>query len=163
MPLPQYLLEYGELLESAGRLDDARSQYRLLGEQQRLYAAQGSADDVTAALLAADHGDPAEAVRLAKAEWSRRQSIFSAEALAWALHAADRDAEALPLIEQARALGRRDATVDYRRGMILARLGPARAGEAIAALDEALATNPHFSPLHAPVARRTLETLRGAR
>ena len=162
VPLPQYLLEYGELLESAGRLPDALSQYRLLGEQQRLYAAQGSADDVTAALLAADHGDPAEAVRLAEAEWSRRQSIFSAEALAWALHAAGRDAEALPLIEQAGALGRRDATVDYRRGMILARLGPARTGEAIAALDEALATNPHFSPLHASIARRTLETLRGA-
>ncbi len=162
VPLPQYLLEYGELLESVGRLPDALSQYRLLGEQQRLYAAQGSADDVTAALLAADHGDPAEAVRLAEAEWSRRQSIFSAEALAWALHAAGRDAEALPLIEQAGALGRRDATVDYRRGMILARLGPARTGEAIAALDEALATNPRFSPLHASIARRTLETLRGA-
>ena len=66
---------------------------------------------MTAALVAADHGDPAEAVRLAEAEWSRRQSIFSAEALAWALHAAGRDAEALPLIEQAGALGRRDATV----------------------------------------------------
>ena len=129
VPLPQYLLEYGELLESAGRLPDARTQYRLLGEQQRLDAAQGSADDVTAALLAADHGDPAEAVRLAEAEWSRRQSIFSAEALAWALHAAGRDAEALPLIEQAGALGRRDATVDYRRGMILAALSRRRGSD----------------------------------
>ena len=97
---------------------------------------------------------------MAEAEWGRRQSIFSAEALAWALHAAGRDAEALPLIQRAGALGRRDATVDYRRGMILAGLGPARTGEAIAALDEALATNPHFSPLHAAVARRTLESLR---
>ena len=46
--------------------------------------------------------------------------------------------------------------------LFLARLGPARTGEAIAALGEALATNPHFSPLHASIARRTLETLRGA-
>ena len=166
VPLPQYLLEYGELLESAGRLPEAQAQYRLLAEQQRLSAAQGSLDDTTAALVAADHGDPAEAVRLAEAEWSRRQSVFSAEALAWALHKAGRDAEALPLIEQAGELGRRDATLDYRRGMILAglsRTDPGRTGDAVSALDEALATNPHFSPLHAPVALRTLETLRGVR
>jgi tetratricopeptide (TPR) repeat protein len=164
VPLPQYLLEYGELLESAGRLPAAQAQYRLLAEQQRLYAAQGSVDDVAAAQLAADHGDPAEAVRLAEAEWQRRQSIFSADALAWALHAAGRDAEALPLIERAGSLGRRDATVDYHRGMILAglsRTDPGRTGEAIAALDRALATNPYFSPLHAVTARQTLDALRG--
>jgi tetratricopeptide (TPR) repeat protein len=157
----QYLVEYGELLESAGRVPEAQARYRLLVEQQRLAAAQGSLDDTTAALVAADHGDPAEAVRLAEAEWSRRQGVFSAEALAWALHKAGRDAQALPLIEQAGALGRRDAVLDYRRGMILAGLG--RAGDAVAALDQALALNPHFSPLHALVARRTLETLRGVR
>jgi tetratricopeptide (TPR) repeat protein len=161
VPVPQYLLEYGELLESAGRLPEARVQYRLLGEQQRLAAAQGSLDDTTAALVTADHGDPAEAVRLAEAEWSRRQSVFSAEALAWALHRAGRDAEALPLIERAGALGRRDAVLDFRRGMILAGLG--RTGDAVAALETALTTNPHFSPLHAPAARRALETLRGGR
>ncbi len=161
VPLPQYLLEYGELLESAGRLPAAQAQYRLLGEQQRLYAAQGSVDDAAAALVAADHGDPAEAVRLAQAEWQRRQSVFSADPLAWALHKAGRDAEALPLVERAGALGRRDAIVDYHRGMIMAGLG--RTDEAIAALGEALATNPHFSPLHARIARQTLETLRGPR
>jgi hypothetical protein len=44
--------------------------------------------------------------------------------------------------------------------MILAALG--RTGDAIATLEEALRTNPHFSPLHAPVARQTLDAL-GAR
>ena len=61
---------------------------------------------------------------------SAGRASSSADALAWALHAAGRDAEALPLIEQAGALGRRDATVDYHRGMILAAarvpLAPAR-------------------------------------
>jgi tetratricopeptide (TPR) repeat protein len=164
VPLPGYLLEYGELLQSAGRLPEADVQYRLLAEQQRLNAAQGSTDDAAAALVAADHGDPAEAVALAEAEWQRRQSIFSADALAWALHAAGRDAEALPLIDRAGALGRRDATVAYHRGMILAGLSrtePARTGEAVAALEQALSTNPHFSPLHAGIARQTLDALRG--
>jgi tetratricopeptide (TPR) repeat protein len=157
VPLPQYLLEYGELLESAGRADEARAQYRLIADQQRLYAAQGSSDDLAASQVAADHGDPAEAVRLAQAEWDRRHSVFTADALAWALHRAGRDADALPYAEQAAQLGRRDATSTFHRGMILAALG--RNGEAIAALEEALRINPHFSPLHAPAARQTLDAL----
>lgn len=157
VPLAQYLLEYGELLESAGRVDEARAQYRLLADQQRLYAAQGSSDDLAAAQVAADHGDPAEAVRLAQAEWDRRNSVFTADALAWALHRAGRDAEALPYAEQAGGLGRRDATATFHRGMILAALG--RTGEATATLDEALRTNPYFSPLYAPAARQALDAL----
>jgi tetratricopeptide (TPR) repeat protein len=161
VPLAQYLLEYGELLESAGRVDEARAQYRLIADQQRLYAAQGSSDDLVAAQVAADHGDPAEALRSAQAEWDRRHSVFTADALAWALHKAGRDAEALPYAEQAAGLGRRDATVAFHRGMILTALG--RTGDAIGALEEALRTNPHFSPLHAPVARQTLDALGAAR
>lgn len=161
VPLAQYLLEYGELLESAGRVEEATAQYRLIAEQQRLYATQGSSDDLAASQVAADHGDPAEAVRLAQAEWDRRQSVFTADALAWALHRAGRDAEALPYAERAAELGRRDAAADFHRGMILATLG--RSGDAMAALDEALATNPHFSPLHATTARQTLDALRGQR
>lgn len=161
VPLPQYLLEHGELLESAGRAADAQVQYRLIAEQQRLYAAQGSRDDLAAALFAADHGDPGEAVRLAQAEWGRRQSVFTADALAWALHAAGRDAEALPFAQKAAEIGRRDATTQYHRGMILSALG--RTAEAITALDGALRTNRHFSPLHAAAAQRALDTLRGLR
>jgi tetratricopeptide (TPR) repeat protein len=157
VPLPQYLLEYGELLESAGGADEARAQYRLIADQQRLDAAQGSTDDLMASQVAADHGDPAEAVRLAQAEWDRRQSVFTADALAWALHRAGRDADALPYAERAAQLGRRNATATFHRGMILAALG--RTGDAIATLEEALRTNPHFSPLHAPVARQTLDAL----
>jgi tetratricopeptide (TPR) repeat protein len=161
VPLPQYVLEYGELLESAGRVEQAQAQYRLLAEQHRLYAAQGATDDLAAAQLAADHGDPGEAVRLARTEWDRRQSVFTADGLAWALHAAGRDAEALPYAERAIGLGSRDAVLDYHRGMILAALG--RTDDAIAALDEALSTNPHFSPLHAGKARQALERLRAER
>jgi tetratricopeptide (TPR) repeat protein len=118
-------------------------------------------DELTAAQVAADHGEPAEAVRLATAEWERRQTVFTADALAWALHAAGRDAEAMPYTARATELGWRDAAADYHRGMILAALD--RPEEAIAALEEALTTNPHFSPLHAATARQALDTLRGQR
>ncbi|HVL85737.1 MAG TPA: tetratricopeptide repeat protein, partial [Pseudonocardia sp.] len=157
VPLPQYLLEYGELLEAAGRSDEAAEQYELLALQQRLYAAEGSTDDQVAALIAADHGDPAQALRLAQAEWDRRQSIFSADALAWALHVNGRHAEALEYARRAEALGWRNATHDYHRGMILAALG--RTEEALAALKEAVTVNPHFNPLQAPRARATIAEL----
>jgi len=160
-PLPQYLLEYGELLESAGRSAEATGQYEVLTVQQQLYAAQGSTDDQVAALVAADHGDAAEALALAEAEWARRQSVFSADALAWALHVNGRDAEALPYAERTTALGGTNAGWSFHRGMILAALG--RRDEALAALDEALRTNPNFNPLQAPVARSTIATLESDR
>ncbi|WP_219418802.1 tetratricopeptide repeat protein [Pseudonocardia nigra] len=156
-PLPQYLLEYGELLEAAGRAPEALAQYEVLAVQQQLYAAQGSTDDQVAALVAADHGDPAEALRLARAEWERRESIFSADALAWALHVNGRDAEALPYAERAASLGGANASYAFHRGMILAALG--HRDDALAALNQALTTNPHFNPLQAPVARATVASL----
>ncbi|MGH3871997.1 MAG: tetratricopeptide repeat protein [Pseudonocardiaceae bacterium] len=157
MPLPQYLLEYGELLESVGRGSQARGQYDLLATQQHLYAAQGSVDDLAAAQSAADHGDPAQAVRSAEQQWTRYPSVFSADALAWALHVNGRDGEALVYADKATALGWRNATFAYHRGMILTSLG--RAADARAALSLALAINPHFSPLAAPRARQTLAEL----
>lgn len=160
VPLPQYLLEYGELLESAGRAEEARAQYEVLAVQQQLYASSGSTDDQVAALVAADHGDPAQALRLAQGEWDRRQSMFSADALAWALHVNGRDAEALPYAEQASATGWRNATHSYHRGMILAAAG--RPGEAVEALREALEINPNFNPLQAPAARAAIARLESA-
>ncbi|MBF6170665.1 tetratricopeptide repeat protein [Nocardia blacklockiae] len=158
-PLPGYLVEYGELLEAAGRSEQAREQYRAVAARFDRLAAQGVTDYVESALLAADHGDPAEGVRLARLEYGRRGTVVTADVLAWALHRAGRDAEALGFAEQAAATGWRDATVAYHRGMILAGLG--RPGEAAAALTDALRTNPHFSPLHAPRARQTLAGLTG--
>ncbi|MGH3567869.1 MAG: tetratricopeptide repeat protein, partial [Pseudonocardia sp.] len=156
-PLPQYLLEYGELLEAAGRAGEAAAQYEVLAAAQRLYGAQGSTDDQMAALIAADHGDPAEALRLAEAEWASRQSVFSADALGWALHVNGRHAEALAYADRAAALGWRNAGYGYHRGMILAALG--RDADALAALRESVTINPHFNPLQAPAARARIADL----
>ncbi|MGH3795890.1 MAG: tetratricopeptide repeat protein [Pseudonocardiaceae bacterium] len=161
VPLPQYLLEYGELLESAGRMPQARGQYDVLAAQRQLYAAQGVVDDLIASQVAADHGTPTDALRAAQQEWTRRQSVFSADGLAWALHVNGRDREAMTYADKAASLGWRNATFAYHRGMILTALG--RAGDARAALSQALAINPHFSPLAAHRARQTLTELGGPR
>ncbi|UFS96588.1 tetratricopeptide repeat protein [Nocardia huaxiensis] len=155
--LPQYLIEYGELLESAGRPAEAAARYQDVVAQFRALEAQGATDAVDAALLAAEHGDPTEAVRLAQLEYGRRQSVLTADVLAWALHRAGRDAEAIGYADQANSLGWQNASLAYHRGMILAALG--RTDQAATALTDALRINPHFSPLHAPRAAQALDAL----
>lgn len=156
-PLPEYLVEYGELLESLGRTDDAAAQYDLFDVTQQLFAANGVQDDLTVAQLAANRADPAVAVPAAQAERAARANIDSADALAWALHSAGRDAEALPLAVEATAQGARSAPFLYHRGVIEAALGMTT--QARTSLESALATNPYFSPLHAPRAQAALDAL----
>jgi tetratricopeptide (TPR) repeat protein len=160
-PLPQYLTEYAEVLQAAGKQDEAAQQFTILAQQEKLMAAQGATDDLSASLVAADHGDKAEALRLAQAEWGRRQSVFVADALAWALHVNGRDAEALPYAEKAAALGWHNATFAYHRGMILLGMGQRADGEKF--LAQAVDTNPHFSVSQGPVAAKKLAELRSGR
>lgn len=161
LPLPQYIAEYAELLTVAGRGAQARAQLALLDAQQRLFAANGVTDDLTAATTQADLGDPAQAVAHARAEWNHRHMVLVADALAWALHADGRDAAALGYADKAAALGYRNALFLYHRGMILKGLG--RDADAQQALFTALQINPYFSPLQAPRARAALAQLQAAR
>jgi tetratricopeptide (TPR) repeat protein len=157
-PLPEYLVEFGQLLESLGRVEEANTQYALFRTAQQLFASNGVQDSLTGALLAANRGQAESAVAQAQVEWKLRQNIDSADAMAWALHAAGRDAEALPYAQRATALGTRNASFLYHRGVIEAALGM---GQARATLTRALATNPHFSPLFAPRAQQALAALGG--
>jgi tetratricopeptide (TPR) repeat protein len=160
VPQPQYVLELGDLQASLGHQDAAQEQYRLLAAEQRLFYANGVVDDLTSAQFAADHGDPAGALRDAEAEWGRRHSVLVADALAWALHVNGRDAEALGYARQATALGEKNAVFLFHRGMIERSLG--QRDEARRDLSDALRINPHFSVLQAPVATAALAGLGGA-
>jgi predicted negative regulator of RcsB-dependent stress response len=117
-PSPEHLVKYGKALDKAGKPQEARAQYDLALQQLRALGG----DDLTAALIAADHGDPAEALRFAEKEWAKRQSVFTADALAWALHVNKRSAEALPYSDKAVALGWRDPEVLRHREAILGSL-----------------------------------------
>ncbi len=119
-PLPQYFVEYAELLTKAGKPDEAAQQLAIVAQQQKLLESQGATDDLSASLIAADHGDKAEALRRAEAEWARRQSVFVADAMAWALHANGRDTEALVYADKAVANGWRNPVVVGHRNAILA-------------------------------------------
>ncbi|MFF3564176.1 tetratricopeptide repeat protein [Streptomyces sp. NPDC002574] len=158
-PLPAQLAELGELYEAAGQRGKAREQYAVVGTWIALAKANGVATDLDAALVAADHGDPREALRAARAEWARRHTVHTADALAWALHANGRDREALPYAVRSSAPGYRNAAFLYHRGVIEAALG--RRPAARASLAAALRLNPGFSPTGAPAARAALARTEG--
>ncbi|QES14928.1 hypothetical protein DEJ45_22750 [Streptomyces venezuelae] len=152
LPLPEYVLEAGELHESLGLDGDARALY------ERLRTGTWVRGEVALALLDADHGDPAAAVTRMRAEWARgHRSVRVADALGWALYRSGSPKEALEYAKRATDEGLRSALFSYHRGMIERageEYGPARRH-----LAEALRINPHFSPLHAGAAREAATAL----
>lgn len=161
LPVPEYLVELGELYEASGRPGKAREQYAVVRASNALAEASGVNVDIEAALFEADRGDPAVALAAARAEWRKRRSIAAADAMAWALHSAGRDREALSFTRRATALGTRSAQLHYHRGMV--ELGAGRRAEALRSLRLALEINPTFSPLHAERARVALAGLSAVR
>lgn len=163
-PLPGPLVELGELYEvrgGDGDLAKARDQYALVNAWTAIARANGVNADLDTALAAADHGDRKSALRAARAEWDRRETVHTADALAWALHVNGQDEEALPYARRATATGYRNASFLYHLGMIEQATGNAR--EARASLSAALELNPGFSPLGAQKARTALKSLEAAK
>lgn len=157
-PQPATLVELGELLQAQGRTVEADQQYAVVRATQQLYAASGQVVDAELALFEADHGDPAKAVALAaRADTARPDSIIAQDSYAWALHAAGRDAEALPLAKAALRTGLHSPSFRYHLGAIEAALG-----DRVAArndLQAALSLNPAWNPLQAPKAQALLAGL----
>ena len=160
-PQLEYIAWYGELLDRAGRRDQARNEYALGRATINLQRAQGVDVDLEAALFEADHGDATAAVRLARAAYDRRPSVYAADAFAWTLHVAGHDRAALEYAGRALWLGTRNALFSYHKGAIELALGKRAAARAD--LGRALALNPYFSPIHAGAARTALDSLGGAR
>ncbi|WP_406381760.1 tetratricopeptide repeat protein [Streptomyces sp. NBC_01618] len=161
LPRPEYLLDLGELYESLGRDEDARSQYARLREALARGDGQGGVDNaLLRGRFEAAHGDPAVAVEVLKAEWDRQhRSAAVADALGWALHLSGDSSGALPYATHAVATGGRIASYASHLGAIQQALkdyDPARRN-----LTEALRTNPHFSPLEGSAAKEALDLLGG--
>jgi tetratricopeptide (TPR) repeat protein len=160
-PLPAQLAALGEVYEAQGDRKRAKQQYGVVGTWIALARANGVATDLDTALVAADHGDREEALRAARAEWQRRHSVHTADALAWALHVNGHDHEALTYAKYAAAPGYRNALFLYHRGMIERALGHRTAART--SLIAALKLNPGFSPTASQAARTALHALGGAK
>ena len=156
-PSPANIILLHDLYVAAGRSSRAIDQRTLLDAQMRLFAAQRVVPDVEVTLFYADHGlRRGWNVKAARRQYEARPSVRTADALAWALHAAGRDRRAAPFVSQALRLGTRDPLTQYHAGVVLLSAGRRAAGRAH--LRTALAQSPQFSVLHANNARRLLRS-----
>jgi tetratricopeptide (TPR) repeat protein len=156
-PEPGLVLEFGEFLESTGRVAEAKAQYAVVEATQRLFEANGVEPDATPTLFAADHGLPTAALANAEKGIKTRPFAVMQDAHAWALHVNGRDAEALAALQPALQLGSRSALLHYHAGMIHLSLGHLELAQD--ELTTALSINPFFHPLAAALATQTLNTL----
>lgn len=159
VPLPELLVGLGEAQEAAGRPADAEGTYRLVRDIQGLFAANGVAVDLELALFEADHGDPTQAVELARAAYAATPTVKAADALAWALFHAGALDEARARAEEALRLGSLEPSYAYHAGMIAAAQGDLPAARRW--LTRSLDRNPAWSSLHAPRAAAALAELGG--
>ncbi len=157
LPLPEYAVALGEAEQAAGRSAAARRDYALVGAEVKLLQANGVNTDVDLALFEANHGSPTRAVRLGRRAWRQAPGVRSADAYAWALHAAGQTGPAARLSREAMRLGSRDPSFLYHAGTIAADAG--RDVRARRLLGRLIAQSPRFSPLYGPRARRALEGL----
>ncbi|WP_251829203.1 hypothetical protein [Streptomyces sp. ATCC 21386] len=144
-PSAEVALRLGKLYESLGRPREARKQWGVVRALVARSAAAGVNESLVLGALEADHGDPAEAVRVLRTEWERQPGLRVADALGWALHRAGRDGEALGFARRAtdRARGGevRSAAYAYHRGVIERAVGLEAAGRRH--LEEARRLNPY--------------------
>jgi tetratricopeptide (TPR) repeat protein len=153
LPLPQYAIWQGDALRAAGHRAEERRAYGLVSVIGRVQAANGVRTELLTALFDLDHGRRLEdALARARTAWSRAPSIDAEDVLAWGLLRNGRCREARPHSVRALRLGTRDGLKLFHRGMIERCLG--HDATASRWFGRALAVNPHFSLLWAPVARR---------
>lgn len=157
-PDPELLKELGELYLVAGDEAAAEARFARSAESNAAQAAGGVYVDLEHALFSADHNrDLAGGLAAAEREWSRRQSVHVADALAWQLHRNGRSVEALPHADRALALGMRNAMFHFHRAEIHRAVGNRSA--ALADYQTALSINPHFSFLLSDDARLAVSEL----
>src|SRR5260221_1376484 len=152
-------LERAPLSETAWLLGDAR---RLSGDEpgaQKAYervVSEGRAHDrrTLSLFLSSRRQDLSQAVALAEAELRDRPSVYSKDALSWALYRSGRFVEARELSEEAVRLGIPDARLLFHAGAIRIATGDVSGRKLV---QQALARNPMFDSLEAEEARRLVQ------
>jgi tetratricopeptide (TPR) repeat protein len=157
LPLPEYVIGLGEAQEAAGRREQARHTFALVGVERRLLARNGVNTDVELALFEADHGSPQRGLALARRAWAAAPSVRSADALGRALTRAGHPAEGLRWAQRALRLGSRDANYLLHAGLAARAAG--RPDLARRWLADASGRRGALGPLQAQQARRALEAL----
>ncbi len=154
LPLPAYVILLGDVLHASGNERAARREYALVGAIERLFAANGVRTELQTAIFDLDHRHHvAAALARARVAYTAAPGVYAEDALAWGLFRMGQCRAAQTHSVHALRLGTRDALLIFHRAMIERCLG---SPSAHAWFGRALAINPHFSFIWAPVARREL-------
>jgi tetratricopeptide (TPR) repeat protein len=154
LPIPAYVILLGDTLRASGQEQAARREYALVEAIERLFAANGVRTELQTALFDLDHNRRvADALRRASLAYRSAPSIYAEDALAWGLFREGRCSQARKHSAHALRLSTRDALLVFHRAMIERCL---RSPSATAWFQRALAINPHFSLLWAPIARKAV-------
>lgn len=152
VPSLDVLAALGDTYLAAGDVARAEARWADVEAAGRVAAAAGGTSDRELALFLADHDRrPAEAVRLAAREIGRRDDVWTADVLAWALLKAGRPRPAARWSHRALRLGTADARLHYHAALIDAANGRTRV--AARHIERALAINPYFD-LHGTMLAR---------
>ena len=155
LPALEYLITLADLYEATGRSADAQARYEQVAERLSEYRAAGVLPDVDFVLFYADHSlRPNAALAEARAIYLDRPTPKTADALGWMLHSAGKDRVAWRYARRAIGHPSRDSSMLFHAGMIARSLG--KGSDAKRLLREAVALDPMFSRMQAPLARRLL-------
>lgn len=122
-PHPENLYDLAEALERAGRRDEARAAFAEFETRARAETEKADNSNHELVFYYADHaGRPAEALDVARREIGRRRDVHTLHAYAWALFSNGKHAEAQHAIDEALAVGFREAGILYHAGMIASKL-----------------------------------------
>jgi tetratricopeptide (TPR) repeat protein len=158
VPQPEYLAALGDLYTLTDQPEQAQIQYETVEFIGKLAEVNQQVYNRQLANFYSDHDlHLEEALDLALAELESRKDIYGYDAAAWAQYKNRNFEEAQTLMNEAMALGTRDARLYYHAGMIEHALGNDQTAHRL--LEEARAINPHFSILDADELRKTLQTL----
>ena len=155
IPQPDLLAALGDLYTLTGDSLKAKQEYDTVEFIGKLQAINQVIYNRQLALFYANHNlSLGKSLVLAQKELEHRKDIYAYDTYAWALYKNNHYSHAAELMKSAMKLGTRDAMLYYHAGMIYRALGEDKKAEQM--LSQALAINPHFDLMQAPIARATL-------
>ncbi|MCI0556245.1 MAG: tetratricopeptide repeat protein [Anaerolineae bacterium] len=158
VPQPDFLAALGDIYMLTGQTDEAKIQYETVEYIGKLAAINQQIYNRQLANFYSDHDMHLdEALDLALTELESRKDIYGYDSAAWAYYKNGNYKDAQHMMDQAMALGTRDALLFYHAGMIAHALGDNQ--QARNHLHQALTINPYFSILYSEEARKTLDAL----
>jgi tetratricopeptide (TPR) repeat protein len=128
------LFDLAEALQLAGRSEDARKAFAEFEQKSLLETSRADNSNRELIFYYADYAhEPLKALEVARREFARRHDVYTLDSYAWALHVNGHDREARKQIEEALAVGIRDAKIIRHAGEIALANRRSRGGRKVSA------------------------------